>query len=115
MNARHFTDDNRPIQVEITAKPSAEQGGLQETTRSGRAQEVVKQLSDDLLFEAFHTIYKIARKTEMLVNDLHDADNPQSLSGAEVEFGIKFNAGLDAVVTTSAEATITVKLTWGKP
>jgi Trypsin-co-occurring domain 1 len=114
MDTRHFTDDNRPIHVEITAKP-AEQGGLQETTRGGRVQEVVKQISDDALFEAFHTIYQVARKTEMLVNDLHDADNPQPLSGAEIEFGIKFNVGLEAVITAGAEATITVKLTWGKP
>ena len=114
MDTHHFTDDSRPIQVEITAQPAAQPGGLQDTARGGRVQGAVKQLSDDLLFEAFHTIYQVARKTELLVNDLHDPDSPQPLSGAEVEFGIKFNAGLEAVVTSSAEATITVKLTWGK-
>ncbi|MBE2267116.1 MAG: hypothetical protein IAE80_02720 [Anaerolinea sp.] len=116
---RHFTDDGSPIKVEVslTASDKESKGGLQETTRGGKTiPEMVKDLNDAALFEAFRAIYKVARKTELLIGDLNIADpnTPTPLSGAEVQFGIKFDSGLNAVITASLEATITVKLTWGK-
>jgi hypothetical protein len=109
MNERHFTDDDKPIRVEITAVGG--KGGLQDTG----AGEKIKEISDDALFECFRAVYKVARKTERLIQDLHtaDAENKTPLSGAEVQFGIKFDSGLNAVITSGLEATITVTLTWG--
>ncbi|MFN8531857.1 MAG: CU044_2847 family protein [Anaerolineae bacterium] len=112
-STRVFFNDS-PIQVEIAL--ATPQSGLQENSRGGAADKV-KQIGDDVLFHAFHTIYKIARKTEKLITDLPnaapDADHP--LTGAEIEFGIKFDSGSNAtVVTSSVGATVTVKLTWGR-
>ncbi len=110
MEIRRFTDDDSPIRVEITL---ASQGGLQEASRAG---DKIKQVSDDMLFHAFHAIYKIARKTEQLIADLPSSapDAKQPLTGAEVEFGITFDSGTNAVITSSVGATVTVKLTWGR-
>ena len=111
----HFTDDDEPIHVQITT--TEEKSGLQETTRGGMtAAERIKTLDDAALFEAFRAIYKLARKTELLIGDLNPADPTTStpLSGAEIQFGIKFDSGVNAVITTSLEATINVKLIWGK-
>jgi hypothetical protein len=112
MAARYFTDDDRPIKVEIGGTTVASQGQLQDASRD-RVQEKIKELSDAALFEAFHAIYKVARKTEMLISDLQQSDSPQGLSGAEVEFGVMFNSSLEAIITSGVEATITIKLTWG--
>lgn len=116
MEIRRFTDDDSPIQVEITLNTATQPGGLQEAAR-GSAADKIKQVSDDVLFHAFHAIYKIARKTEQLIADLPSSapDAKQPLTGAEIEFGIKFDSGSNAaVVTSSVGATVTVKLTWGR-
>ncbi len=115
MEIRRFTDDDSPIQVEITLNAATQQGGLQEAAR-GSAAEKIKQVSDDMLFHAFHAIYKIARKTEQLIADLPSSapDAKQPLTGAEIEFGITFDSGTNAIVTSSVGATVTVKLTWGR-
>ncbi len=112
----HFTDDDQPIRIEITS--AAGKNGLQEATRSGAsAADKIKTLDDAALFEAFRAIYKVARKTELLIGDLNVAASSSAapLSGAEIQFGIKFDSGVNAVITSSIEATINVKLTWGKP
>jgi len=109
---RHFTDDGSPIKVEVSLTAS----GDREMTRGGITDKI-KELDDAALFHAFHTIFKIARKTEQLIADLPSSapDHPHPLTGAEVEFGIKFDSHLNAVVTVGGEASVMVKLTWSKP
>ena len=114
MTERHFSDDARPIQVEISAAPANTQydsdtGNLR---GFGHVEDKIKELSDDALFEAFRTIYKVARKTELLISDLRTDDTPQGLASAQVEFGIKFSSGVDAIITSGVDATIKVRLRW---
>ncbi len=118
MSNRHFSDDDRPIQVEIST--GAEARSVYELEEGnprgigGHVEDKIKELSEDALFEAFRTIYKVARKTELLIGDLHTDETPEGVTGAEVAFGIKFSSGAEAVITSSLEATIRVTLRWDK-
>jgi hypothetical protein len=108
---RYFTDDDAPIQVEIAVAPTT--SGLRDTGLRDEATKRLADVSSDALFNAFRTIYKVARKTEMLMSDLQaEATAAPDLKSAEVSFGLKFSANGEAFVSAGVEASINVTLTW---
>lgn len=72
--------------------------------------EQAKEKSEKAMAEAMNNIEEMACR----INALRDRI-PQEFSQVEVEFGIKFNWELGALITKAgAEASINVTLTWSK-
>lgn len=110
-----FQDDHEPIQIEIRlpATPADDEDtarDLRDILAGVRGR--VTTVTDDALFNGFKSIYKVARKTQVLLADLSAQDAAHQVSEAEVTFGLSFSAGGTPFITVGAEATLSITLTW---
>lgn len=81
-------------------------------SRSG-VERVVRQAGDKALGAAFATIRQIADAAADLLAELNQKSDGAAPRQLEITFGVSFNGNLEAFIAkTSAEATLSVKLSW---
>lgn len=110
----HKTGDGFKLLIETTTAqvgaeiPSRTWG----ESRSG-AERVVKQAGDQALEAAFATIRQIADAAADLLAELNQKSDGSAPRQLEITFGVSFNGNLEVFIAkTSAEATLSVKLSW---
>jgi hypothetical protein len=100
-------DAQRAIMIEFPPDES----GVQTVALLKVNPEEVKEKSEKALAEAMESIVDMACRVNALRNRI-----PQEFSQVEVEFGIKFNWEVGALLAKAgSEANINVTLTWSKP
>lgn len=115
-----FHDDDEPIAIEIRlpAPPSTDEEVTRDLDLSGiltGTRGRVQTITDEALFNGFKSIYKVARKTQVLLADLSAQTTTHPLAEAEVTFGLSFSASGVPFITVGAEATLSVTLKWQRP
>lgn len=100
--ASFIIDESKPIIVEFEPRPGMKQVGISPIDMADRS---IKALDS-----AMNAIYYMAKR----VNSAVDAIDKKP-DGVEVEFGLKLDAETGAIIAKAGiEATLNVKLIWGK-
>lgn len=95
-------DECTPIIVEFAPRPGMKQVGIFST-------DVVEK-SVQAIDIAMNTIYYMAKRVSSTVEEIDI--KPESVG---IEFGLKLDADIGAMIAKAgSEATLNVKLTWGK-
>lgn len=103
------TSKRTPILIEFSLRPEVEPVAIWDKWE--KKPEELKKKSEEALNNAMKTLEEMANR----INTLHDK-MPVEISQAEVEFGIKFDWKVGAILAeASTEASINVTLTWCRP
>jgi hypothetical protein len=80
-------------------------------TRGPRDQ--VRKLTEAQMAQAFAAAEALAGQAGAMLARLRDRPEQRRLSGMEIEFGLSFNTELTVyVVSATADASLSIKLTW---
>ena len=107
-------DDKVPLRIEVTStEVTSTEVTASDTREVLSLGPAVKELSDAAVRHAFSTIYSLARRSGDLIEALQHQERHASLSGVELEFGLKFDGNVDAYIAqTGGEASVSVKISW---
>ncbi len=100
------SSESASILIEFSPRP-----GVEAVAIFDKKPEELKNRSEEALNNAMKNIKEMAHR----ISALHD-NIPPEFSEVEVEFGIKFDWKIGALLAeASTEASINVKLTWSRP